>query len=61
MSEEELEGPPDFIIERWAVADWRVKWRTSAHWGYPFKTKAEAFESVKEGGKRHDNVHRRVC
>lgn len=51
VSEEELDGTPDFIVERWGVGNWRVKWRTSQGWSGPYKTKKEAFESVKERSK----------
>jgi hypothetical protein len=43
---EQRDGVPDFIIERDRTG-WRVKWRTSACWGDPFPTIAEAKASVK--------------
>ena len=48
VSHEEMAGVPDFIIERWAVGNWQVKWRTSAHWSGPFKTLKEAKDSIKQ-------------
>ena len=47
VSEEQYDGQPDFIVERWGVKNWMVKWRTSQGWSGPYKTKAEAFSSIK--------------
>jgi hypothetical protein len=54
VSEEQRDGTPDFYVERDAHRDrcgmwWWVKWRTSAHWSGPYKTRANAFASVEEG------------
>ena len=48
VSEEQYDGTPDFIVERWGLANWRVKWRTSRGWDGPYKTKAEAFSSIRK-------------
>tara|TARA_R110002020_G_scaffold42199_3_gene123933 strand:- start:2215 stop:2421 length:207 start_codon:yes stop_codon:yes gene_type:complete len=46
LSLEQLDGVPDFIVERWAVGDWRVKWRTSAGWSGSYPSKAAALSST---------------
>ena len=48
LSLEQMEGVPDFIVERWSVGDWRVKWRTSAGCSGPYPSKAEALASISE-------------
>lgn len=51
ISEEQMDGVPDFYVER-DQGLWYVKWRTSAHWSGPYKTASEAMQSVDDNWKR---------
>lgn len=44
VSEEQMDGTPDFYIER-DNGLWYVSWRTSAQWSGPYKSAAEAMRS----------------
>jgi hypothetical protein len=46
LSLERMNGVPDFIVERWGVGNWRVKWRTSAGWSGPYPSKVVALASI---------------
>ena len=45
-SREKLDGVPDFVIERWAVRDWRWKARTSSCWTGPYETLNDAKSAI---------------
>lgn len=45
ISEEQMDGIPDFYIER-DNKRWYVSWRTSACWSGPYRSRAEAIHSV---------------
>lgn len=53
ISEEQLDGTPDFFISRDRPSrQWWVKWRTSACWTRGFRTAAEAMRQVEREVKR---------
>jgi hypothetical protein len=53
VSEEEMDGTPDFYIVREDNKKWAVKWRTSACWSRGYKTAAQAIRDVERQCNRY--------